>query len=73
LRAKFEEETVAALGADYAAGTWGGFDKLGVTAGLAQGIGADQAGDSGTDNEDWNVSSHGMLQHPIILNGSFRL
>jgi hypothetical protein len=50
LRAKFEEEAVTALGPDYAARMPGGFDDLRVNAGLAQGMRADQPGDSGADD-----------------------
>jgi hypothetical protein len=58
LRAKFEEEAVAALGTNYTAGTRGDFDKLGVQARFAQVVGASQPGDSGADDEDWDVSGH---------------
>jgi hypothetical protein len=58
LRAKFEEEAVAALGADYATGAVGCLDDLGVDSGLAQIVGADQAGDSRTDDKNWDVSGH---------------
>jgi hypothetical protein len=50
LRAKFKEEAVTALGPDYAARTPGGFDDLRVNAGLAQGMRADQPGDSGAND-----------------------
>lgn len=50
LRAEFEEETVAALRADHAAGAGCGFDDLGVEAGFAESVGAGQAGDSGADD-----------------------
>ncbi len=62
LRAEFEKKAVAALGANHAARARGGFDNLGVDAGLAQVVGAGQAGDSGADDEDWDVSGHGMRQ-----------
>ena len=58
LRAKFEEDAVAALGADYAAGAVGCLEDLGVDSGLAQIVGAGQPGDSGADDEDWDVSGH---------------
>ena len=58
LRAEFEEETFAALGADYAAGTVGCLDDLGVDARFAQVVGAGQAGDSGADDKNWDVSGH---------------
>ena len=50
LRAEFEEEAVAALGADNTAGTRRGFDDLGVDARFAQVVGACQARDSGADD-----------------------
>ena len=50
LRAELEEEAVTALGPDYAAWKPGGFDDLHVNAGLAQGMRADQAGDSGAND-----------------------
>lgn len=50
LRAEFQEETVAVFGADYAARLWGCLDDLSVEAGLAQVVGAGQAGDSGADD-----------------------
>ena len=68
LRSKFEEVAISALGADHAAWTRGGFDDVGVDAGLAQGMGADEAGDSGAYDEDWDAGGHGVWQHPIILN-----
>ena len=62
LRAKFEEVAVAALGANHATGARGGFDDVGVDAGFAQVVGAGQAGDSGADDEDWDVGGHGIQE-----------
>lgn len=62
LRAKFEKIAVTALGANHATGARGGFDDVGVDAGLAQIVGASQAGNSGADDEDWDVSGHGIQE-----------
>jgi len=67
LRTEFEEVAISALGADHAAWTQGGFDDVGLDAGLAQGMGADEAGDPGADDEDWDARGHGVWQHPIIF------
>jgi hypothetical protein len=50
LRAEFEEEAVAVLGAEDAAGAGSGIDDLGVDARFAQVVGACQARDSGADD-----------------------
>ena len=57
---EFEEVALSALGANHAAWTRGGFDDVGVDAGFAQGMGADEAGDSGADDEDWDAGGHGV-------------
>ena len=50
LRAEFEEEAVAALGTDNAAGTRCRFKDVGVDAGFAKVVSASQARDSGSDD-----------------------
>jgi len=66
LWAGFEEEAVAALGADDAAGTRGGFDDLGVDSRTCGGrVSEGEAGDAAADDEDWNVSGH-EVREPIV-------
>jgi len=72
LWAEFEEKAVAAFGANDAAGTWGGFDDLGVDSGLVEVIGEGEAGDSGADDEDWDVSGHEVREPSYHFEFAFR-
>ena len=67
LRAEFEKEAVAEDGVDDAAGAGGGFDEMCVDAGFAEGVGADEAGDSAADHQCWDVTGHRVVS---ILAGS---
>jgi hypothetical protein len=45
----------------------GGFDEVSVYAGFAEGIGANEAGDSAADHQSWDVTGHRVVS---ILAGS---
>ena len=61
LGAQFQEEAVAGDGLYDTAGAGSGFEKLGVDTGFAEGVGADEAGDSTADHQSWDVTGHGVV------------
>ncbi len=48
-------------GLDDAAGARGGFNEFGVNASFAQGLSADEAGNSAADHQCWDVTGHGVV------------
>ena len=65
LRAEFEEEAVAGDGLNDSAGTGGGFEELRIQAGLAECVGADEAGNSSANHQCLDAGRHGV--RPVIV------
>jgi hypothetical protein len=72
LGTEFQEVAFAAFRTDHSTWARRGLHDLSVDTGLAQIIGAYETGDSGADDEDWDVGSHGIRQHPIISKNQCR-
>jgi len=61
LGSQFQQVAFARDGLNDAAGAGRGFKKLGVDTGFAEGVRADEAGDSTADHQCWDVTGHGVV------------